>query len=656
MIKDQTMEEVNSDFSFNSERFADINILRYRVDGFEDMSLQEKKFIYYMSQATLVGRDILWDQNCICNLKVRELLEAIFKGYKGCRSCDEFISFLTYLKRIWFSNGIHHHYSMDRITIGFSEEYFNELISDSSIPESLKSSIEEVSGVLFNPDIYSKRVVLDSDKDIIEASANNYYQGVTQEEVENFYSAKATENRADFRDGEEPMWGLNSTLVKNSDGVLEERVWHLDGLYGAAIAEIIYWLEKAKGCCSIKQSAILSLLISYYKSGDLKTFDEYSIEWVQDLEGDIDYINGFIEVYGDSLGIKGSWEAIVTVVDREASKRTTIISENADWFEANSPTDRKYKKEEVSGVSAKVVKVAMLGGDCYPATPIGINLPNSEWIRETHGSKSVTIDNITEAYNKATLKSPFLAEFALSDSEINRAREYGHIGGNLHTDLHECLGHGSGKLMPGVGVESLKNNYSTIEETRADLFALYFMPDQKMMDISLIDSPEVAKAEYDAYIRNGLLTQLVRVEKGQNIEESHMRNRQLIAKWAYELGRGEVIEEVKQSGKRYYKINSYEKLRDIFGEQLKEIQRVKSEGDYAKADYLIRTYGVEVDQELHQEVLDRYAALNLAPYSGFVNPVYRLVEEGGEIVDVTISYDQNFTEQMLNYSEFYSLL
>ena len=636
------------------EKFADIKILRYELTGFENLSLHQKQYIYYLSRAALCGRDILWDQNNHRNLKIRELLETIYNTFSGDRGTMLFENFHTYLKRIWFSNGIHHHYSMDKILPAFSADelkYLSGLSNLSYIQD--KIELDELIDLITNPEREKKRVALDSSRDLLETSSMNYYQGVPQYQAEAFYAEKRKGAGANA-----PSFGLNSQLV-NEDGFLKEKVWKAGGQYGPAIRKIIYWLEKAIPFTENElQQKQIEKLIEYYQTGNLQAFDEYSILWVKELSGQVDFVNGFIEVYGDPLGIKGSWESIVNYKDPEGSKRADILSSNAQWFENHSPVSRIYKKKKVKGISAKVIHVAMLGGDCYPHTPIGINLPNAEWIREEYGSKSVTIENITRSYFLDSLGNGMLEEFAGSENEIQRAEEFGYLAGNLHTDLHECLGHGSGKIMHEVSPEDLKNYYSTIEETRADLFALYFVMDEKLMELGLVPSMEPGMAAYDAYFRNGLITQLARVEPGKDIEESHMRNRQLIAKWAFEHGKDELVAEwVKRDGKTYVKINNYQRLRELFGELLMEVQRIKSEGDLAAAAALVETYGVKVDAGLHAEVLERFKKLDIAPYAGFLNPQLRLVnDKNGQVKDVEVSYTQGYTEQMLSYSKTYSYL
>jgi len=642
------------------EKFADLKILRYSVPGFESLDLKKKIYIYYLSQAALSGRDILWDQNNKNNLAIRSVLENIWKTFKGKRDTQDFKLFEIYMKRVWFSNGIHHHYSTEKIAAGFSEVYFDELIDRSkwwsfkiSSGVKFKAFIAEIREVIFNPEREKKRVSLDSERDLLHSSSSNYYQNVDQAEAEKFYAdLKASAGK------ETVSFGLNSTLVKESNQ-LGEKVWKLDGKYGKAIEQIIFWLNQALNYTENDlQNKYIGTLIQYYITGDLALFDEYSIDWVKELSGEVDFVNGFIEVYGDPLGIKGSWESIVNFKDQEATKRATILSENAQWFEDHSPVDQEFKKKEVKGVSAKVINVAMLGGDCYPATPIGINLPNSEWIREKYGSKSVTIENITQAYFLDALGNGMLEEFAASAEEIKRAKEYGYLAGNLHTDLHECLGHGSGKVKNGVNTDALKNYYSTIEETRADLFALYYIMDEQLIHLGLVPNPEAPKAEYDAYLRNGLITQLTRIEPGKNIEESHMRNRQLIARWAFEAGKDEnVVEFIHSDGNTFIRINDYQALRVLFGSLLKEVQRIKSEGDLDAARNLVENFGVKVDGQLHEQVIARFKKLDIAPYAGFLNPAYELKTwPCGTPNDVLIRYDEDYISQMLRYSKDFGFL
>lgn len=628
--------------NYIAEQFDDIRILRYPVPAFEELTLKEKLFIYYLSRAALAGRDILWDQNNKYNLRIRRVLEKILREYRGDRECEAFQAFLLYAKKVFFANGIHHHYSMDKFIPAFSKEYFRSLLS----AVGKEKEFDGLERILFDPNYMAKRVVLDGAKDLIQASANNYYSGLTQQEVEHFYKLPPVGEK-------QPVSrGLNSTLVKK-DGKLVEEVWKIGGKYSDEITNIVKALEKAKEyALTEQQKEVIRLLVEYYKSGDLTVFDAYSIEWIQEKESPIDFINGFIEVYGDPLAYKASWEAVVEIVDTAACERTHKLAENALWFEKNAPIEDRFKKTQVSGITARVMQVAMLGGDCHPATPIGINLPNAEWIREQYGSKSVTLENITYAYHRASQGSGVTDEFAYSEAEKRKAELYGYEGGNLHTDLHECLGHGSGKMMPGVTPEALKNYYSTLEEARADLFALYYIMDPKLLELEIITGPEVAECEYDSYIRNALLTQLTRIKPGDCLEEAHMRNRQLIASWVYEQGKeANVIEKIQKEGKTYFVVRDYQALRSLFGKLLAEVQRIKSEGDYPAARDLIETYGVQIEEALHREVLERYRKLNVPPYAGFINPVYTLAEEEGEITDVRIHYPDNFLEQMLEYGE-----
>ncbi|MFO7829182.1 MAG: dihydrofolate reductase, partial [Bacteroidales bacterium] len=628
-------------FAYFVEQFADLRILRYQVPGFETLSIKKKKLIFYLSEAALWGRDIIFDQNFKYNLVIRRLLESIIKNYKGNKESGQWQEFMIYTKRIWFSNGIHHHYSTDKFLPGFSKDFFIDLLNH--IPENIwpislskEEVIQKIVPVIFDLQVYPKRVCQDQSKDMITHSANNFYENVNQEEAENFYQSMVNPD-----DPEPVSFGLNTKLIKEQ-GQVKEKVWKSGGMYSKAIDKIIYWLEKALEVAENEmQMQSLQKLIDYYRTGNLKKFDEYNILWLTDNQSFIDVVNGFIEIYGDPLGRKATWEAIVNFKDVEATKRTEILSQNAQWFEDHSPVDQKFKKSKVKGVTAKVIHAAMLGGECYPATPIGINLPNAEWIRKEYGSKSVTIENITYAYHMASLKSGLAEEFSFSDQEVELHKKYGFLSNNLHTDLHECLGHGSGQLSPGVTTESLKNYYSPIEETRADLFALWFMMDQKLVDLAIMPSLEVAVAQYNNYIKNGLMTQITRIEPGKDIEQAHMRNRQLIAKWCFEKGQDEnVIEKKIRDGKTFFVVNNHHKLRDLFGKLLAEIQRIKSEGDYEAAKYLIETYGVKVDKDLHNEVLERFKKLKLAPYTGFVNPKYTPVLKEDKIVDVTIDYSQ----------------
>ncbi len=609
-----------------------------------------------------MGRDILFDQNCRYNLPIRRSLEAIYKGYKGDREDAQFKALETYLKRVWFSSGIHHHYAEDKFIPAFTPEFFKSCLQQadaSSLPlregQTLEQFVAEITPVIFDPAVLAKRTVQSGNRDLIEASANNYYgEGMTEKEVEAFYATMKA-----GQDTVSPIsYGLNSRLVKEN-GKIVEKIWKVGGLYSAAIEKITDELQKAVSFAeNDTQKAIIEKLIEYYRTGDLKTFDAYSILWVEDTTSEVDFVNGFIETYGDPFGMKASWESTVNFINKEATRRTKIISDNAQWFEDHSPVDKRFKKEKVKGVSAKVITVAMLGGDCYPSTPIGINLPNADWIRRDHGSKSVTIENITEAYDKASQGNGFSEEFIWSDTEREMIKKYGFITDNLHTDLHECLGHGSGKLLPDTESGALKAYDSTLEETRADLFGLYYLADPKLVELGLVPDSEAYRAEYYKYIMNGLMTQLVRIEAGKNVEEAHMRNRQLIAKWVYENGQADnVIEYKKRDGKTYVVVNDYEKLRGLFGSLLAEVQRIKSEGDFAAGKKLVEDYGVKVDQTLHAEVLERYAHLNLAPYKGFVNPVMKEVKNAaGEVTDIVLDYTEGYAEQMLRYSRDYSFL
>lgn len=636
------MEKKEKDFQYLAEQFDDVRILRYQVPAFTGLKLEEKIFVYHLSRAALAGRDIIWDQNNRYNLRVRAVLESIIRNFPGERKSVDFQAFLVYAKKVFFANGIHHHYSMDKFVPEFSREYFQNLLAD--IGEC--DAFDELDAVIFDPSYMAKRVVLDEGKDLVKASANNYYFGVTQKEAEDFYkTSEALEKCPVSR-------GLNSTLVKEND-VITENIWKIGGKYGAELNKVCHWLEKALPYpANAQQEKAVRLLIDYYRTGDLAVFDNYSIEWLKEDQANVDFINGFIEVYGDPLGYKGSWESVVQIVDHEACERTKKLAGNALWFEEHAPVDERFRKKEVGGMVARVMQVAMLGGDCHPATPIGINLPNAEWIRERYGSKSVTFDNITYAYEQAALSSGVLEEFAATDEEKRLAREYGSLAGNVHTDLHECLGHGSGRLLEGVPGDALKSYYSTIEEARADLFALYYMMDGKLTELGVIPSLDVAKSEYNSYIRNGLLVQLTRVKPGENLEESHMRNRQTIAAWVYGRGKDRnIIERVLKDGKTFFIIRDFEALRGLFALLLAEVQRIKSEGDYEAAKDLIETYGVKVDAELHREVLCRYKQLNMAPYAGFINPEYRLIEVDGKPLDVEISYPTDFLGQMLSYAE-----
>jgi dipeptidyl-peptidase-3 len=651
--------EGTEEFKFLVEQFADLKIMRYQVPGFEALTLEQKELVYYLSQAALCGRDIIFDQNGKYNLPVRRTLENIYLTYSGKKEGADWLAFEVYLKRVWFSNGIYHHYASEKFLPGFSADYFAELVKNSDqskFPvregQTVAQLVAELNPVMFDPGVMPKKVNLDADADLVLTSAVNFYEGVNEAEVEAFYKGMRQ------ADPEHPLsFGLNSNLVKEN-GKVAEKTWKLGGGYSEAIEKIVFWLEKAIPFAeNPEQKATLAKLVEYYKTGDLKTWDEYNVLWVNDLKSDIDVVNGFIESYEDPLGRKGTWEAMVNFKDKEGTKRAEIISENAQWFEDNSPVDSRFKKKQVKGVTAKVITAAQLAGDCYPSTPIGINLPNADWIRKEHGSKSVTIENITYAYDQASLGNGMLEEFVLAEEERELSKKYGPLASNVHTDLHECLGHGSGQLLPGTSSEALSNYSSTLEEARADLFALYYIMDPRMVELTVLPSPDAARAEYNSYIRNGLLTQLTRIAPGKNIEESHMRNRQLIAGWCFEKGdAGKVIELVKHEEKTYVKINDYAKLRELFGQLLAEMQRIKSEGDYKAGKALVETYGVKVDNTLHEEVLARFKKLNVAPYGGFMNPVFSLVEENGKISDVKVDYPDDYAGQMLSYSKNYSFL
>lgn len=651
---------MSENFNYIVEQFADLQLLRYRVAGFENLSLRQKELIYYLSEAALEGRDILFDQNGKHNLQIRKLLEAVYVSYSGDRNNPEFQGLEVYLKRVWFSSGIYHHYACDKFVPAFSPEFLRECIEQvdvASLPlkdgESVQAMCDKLFPVMFDPKVMPKRVNQADGEDLVMTSAANYYEGVTQDEAEKFYAMQKV-----AADPHPVMYGMNSRLVKKEE-VLQEEVWKLDGMYGEAIQKIIFWLEKAETVAENEaQREVIRLLIDFYRTGDLKTFDTYSIAWLKDTDSKVDFVNGFIESYGDPLGMKASWESIVNFKDEEATHRTEFISQHAQWFEDHSPVSPSFKKEVVRGVSAKVITAAMLGGDLYPSSAIGINLPNSNWIRSLHGSKSVTIGNLTDAYNKAAKGNGFREEFVYSQEEKDLLEKYADITGDLHTDLHECVGHGSGKLLPGVDPDALKAYGSTIEEARADLFGLYYLPDEKLVELGLTPDKEAYKAEYYAYMMNGLLTQMVRIEPGCDLEEAHMRNRQLIARWALENGKSKnVVELVKKEGKTYVKINDYLQLRGLFAALLSEIQRIKSEGDYEAARALVEKYAVKLDATLHEEILNRYRSLHLAPYKGFVNPVYcPQYDAEGRIVDVKLDYTEGYTEQMLRYGRDYSNL
>lgn len=656
--KNTLMEKDN--FKYQTEQFADLAILRYQVPGFKELSLNQKKLAYYLYQAALSGRDIFYDQNYRHNLVIRRTLETIVNSYGGDRNSGDWQKFMVYAKRIWFSNGIHHHYSTKKILPEFSREYFYQLVKNSDsamLPHADQKTADELleflTPIIFDPSVDAQKVNQDSDADIIRTSAVNFYDGVTQKEVEDYYN-----HVIDHKDTRPVSYGLNSRLTKK-DGKIVEETWKLGGLYSPAIEKIIYWLEKAETVAeSDLQRQALEKLIEYYKTGDLKKWDEYNILWVQDTSSNVDAVNGFIEVYNDPIGYRGSYEAIVSIKDMEASKRIKAISDNAQWFEDNSPIDDNFKKKNVVGISAKVITVVVEAGDGSPSTPIGINLPNANWIRKEHGSKSVNLGNIVYAYDKAASQEA-LKEFSYTVEEIERTNKYGPLADNLETDMHEVIGHASGQINPGVGTpkQTLKNYASTIEEARADLVALYYLPDRKLVNIGVFPDDGAFKAEYDKFIKNGLMLQLFRIKPGENIEESHMRNRQLIASWAFEKGAKEnVIEKKIRDGKTYFVINHYMKLRSLFGRLLNEIQRITSEGDFNSAKKIVETYGVKVDPELHREVLDRYSKLNIAPYKGFINPVLKPVKNGEEITDVIVEYPDDFTQQMLYYAKNYSFL
>lgn len=653
---------MKEEFSYIVDQFADLQILRYQVPGFANLSLRQKQLLYHLSEAALMGRDILFDQNGRYNLVIRRTLEAVYLYGKVDKSSADYQAFEVYLKRVWFANGIHHHYGEDKFIPGFSEAFFDAAVRSvdtSLLPlkagETVDALLARLKPVIFDPSVMPKRTVQSGDTDWIQASANNYYgEDVTQAEVEAFYGKMKAEG-----DSRCPLsYGLNSRLEKEN-GRLVERVWKVGGLYSEAIERIVAELEKATAFAeNEKQRRIIATLIDYYRTGDLRTFDAYSILWVEDTDSQVDFVNGFIETYGDALGLKASWESTVNFQNEEATRRTQIISENAQWFEDHSPVDKRFKKERVKGVSAKVITVTMLGGDCYPSTPIGINLPNADWIRRDHGSKSVTIENIMEAYDKASQGSGFSDEFVWSDEERNRIKTYGFLTDMLHTDLHECLGHGSGQLLPGTDPDALKAYASTLEEARADLFGLYYLADPKMQELGLVPDGEAFKAEYYKYMMNGLLTQLVRIEEGKDVEEAHMRNRQLIARWVFEQGATDkVVELKKREGKTFVVIHDYQQLRVLFGKLLAEVQRIKSEGDYEAGRSLVENYGVKIDPVLHHEIRERYVRLHLSPYKGFVNPVMREVKDNsGHVTDITLDYTEGYAEQMLRYSRDYSYL
>jgi len=649
-----------SGFNYNDERFADLQMLRYRLNGFESLTLQQKILVYYLSEATLFGRDITFDQYGIYNLRIRKLLETVYTDSLVAHDTENFRQLEIYLKRLWFSNGIYHHYGCEKFLPGFSEGYLRSAVAQVAperLPlrsgETVQHLLDELVPVIFDPSVLPKRVNKADGEDLVTTSACNFYQGVTQQEAELFYAGLKASHCRD----EQPLsFGLNSTLVKDVDGLMKEQVWKSDGLYGNAIRHIVACLEKAaKVAENPKQKKVIDLLISYYKTGDLHVFNQYCIEWVGEQEGKVDFVNGFIEVYGDPLGLKGSWEGIVEYKDEEATKRTQAISQNAQWFEDHSPVDPRFRKPVVKGVTANAICAAMLGGEEYPSTAIGINLPNADWIRAEHGSKSITISNITDAYNKAAQGSGFREEFVLDEQMLALIAEYGDVCDDLHTDLHECLGHGSGQLLPGTDPDALKAYGNTIEEARADLFGLYYIADPKLVQLGLLPNGEAYKAQYYTYMMNGLMTQLIRIAPGNQIEEAHMRNRALIARWCQ--AHGSVLELLKCDGKTYLKINDFEGLRALIAQLLAEVQRIKSEGDYEAARELVEKYGVKVDAELHREVLARYQRLNLAPYKGFINPwLIPVTGQDGQIIDIQVNYSETYSHQMLRYSTEYGTL
>ena len=639
----------NKEFKYLVDEFADLKIMRYQVPGWEELTLKQKEYVYHLAEAAKYGRDIIWVQNCKYNLQIRKTLENILENYKGDRTTEDWAKFETYAKRVFFSNGIHHHYAEDKFFPECSQDYFHDLMAAVGIDDA------ELEYFVFDPNVFPARKATGSDVDIVAESAVNFYEGVTRAEVDAFYAAMV-----DPSDKTPVSYGLNSRVVKGEDGVVREEVYKVGGLYGPALEKICAELEKAADVAENQtQKDYIADLVAYYRSGDLKLWDEYNIKWVNDTLGTVDFVNGFVEDYNDPLGRKATWEGLVNFKDYEASRRTELISENAQWFEDNSPVDSRFKKAEVKGVTAKVINVATLAGDCYPAAPIGINLPNADWIRREHGSKSVTIANLTAAYSKAAQESPknMLGEFAWSEEEIALEKKYGDVTNDLHTDLHECLGHGSGQLLPGTSPNALGEYSSALEETRADLFGLYYLADPKLVELGILPDMEAYKAQYSSYIRNGIFTQFTRIELGKKNMEAHMQNRKLIADWCYEKGKAaNVIEKKVRDGKTYFVVNDHEALRGLFGDLLAEIQRIKSEGDYEAGKALVETYAVNIDPELHKEVKERYAALDLRPYGGFLNPEIVPVKKGFKVVDYKIVYYDNYVDQMLEYGRKYSTL
>ena len=639
------------DFKFLTDEFADLKIMRYQVPGWDELTLQQKEYVYHLAEAAKYGRDIIWMQNCRYNLPVRKVVENILENYQGDRTCEEFKAFETYAKRLFFSNGIHHHYAEDKFFPECSQEYFAGLMT--AVGD--EALCQELLPVIYDPTVFPQRKSTDKSGDIVAESAVNFYEGVTKAEVEKFYAAMA-----DPKDKTPVSYGLNSKVVKGKDGVIREETYKVGGLYGAALEKICEELEKAAAVAENQtQKDYIADLVAYYRTGDLKLWDTYNIKWVNDTLGTVDFVNGFVEDYNDPLGRKATWEGLVNFKDAEASRRSELISDNAQWFEDNSPVDSRFKKAQVKGVTAKVINVAALAGDCYPAAPIGINLPNADWIRREHGSKSVTIANLTAAYGKAAQESPKnqLGEFAWSEEEIAAEKKYGDLTNDLHTDLHECLGHGSGQLLPTTSPNALGEYSSTLEEARADLFGLYYLADPKLVELGILPDMEAYKAQYSSYIRNGIFTQFTRIELGKKNTEAHMQNRKLIADWCYEKGATDnVIEKKVRDGKTYFVVNDFEKLRDLFAQLLAEVQRIKSEGDFEAGKALVETYAVNIDPDLHKEVLERYASLGLKPYGGFINPAIVPVEKDGKIVDYKIEYYDSYLEQMLEYGKKYSTL